>query len=544
MSSKKKSLQQNAVIVQSRGAVSDLHALQLHRLPTAIPPDIRFSDYQKYAFDYFRRKATIQLERNMSSARWTRLALQLSTETPVFHAVAALGSSYRTLVQLTHAAFACPSVDDTEALDQSCTAIASLRRHLDGAVSRTASLESVLMACLLLLTLELVRGNSAAVLSHLRFGRKAARECVQSGNDRSLGIKLEARSTVTTRELMSMFNQLEAHCVLSPQIPGRVLYSEDRPGYRPSTQLPSPLTTVEDVRTQLDILIVASHRLRMDVLQIAQSALQKQEHKPNCLARRTCINQCLSRTINLDQHPDIITRLHSLTVAFSAWLTKLSEILFTQHKPDKRRALTFLQIRHFHSTFLLSTCRETREQRSDFFSADWARVLDLAEEYLAAHPVREDNRIESLTSHPGPRPNFTIDTGVLPTLYLICLKCRDSAVRRRALQVLRRTDRLEGFLQSQTLANHAECIIDLEERHARLLIPLLDDTTTSEDGSALTADQVPEAARILDAVVAAAPTKPTEMHVVCGRIAHERDGELEVVEYRFTGCPMVLYPIS
>ncbi|KAK3642902.1 hypothetical protein LTR56_010499 [Elasticomyces elasticus] len=270
----------------------------------------------------------------------------------------------------------------------------------------------------------------------------------------------------------------------------------------------------------------------MDILQIAQSTFHKQQFEPNSLARRTCINLCMSRTVNLDHHLDITIRLQNLIVALSAWLVKLSKLLPSHHNPNQRRALTLLRIRHFHITFLLSTCRETREQRSDFFAAEWVRVLDLAEEYLADNSGREDSPAEADHSRPVPRPDFALDAGVLPTLYLICLKCRDSVVRRRALQALRRTDRLEGFLQSQTLANHAECIVDLEERHARLLLPLLDRMAVRENGNILTADQVPEAARILDAVVAAAPTKPTEMHLVCGRIAHGRDEELEVVEYR------------
>ncbi|KAK5682884.1 hypothetical protein LTR17_027322 [Elasticomyces elasticus] len=392
------------------------------------------------------------------------------------------------------------------------------------------------------MTLDLVSGNTAAALTHLRFGRKAAREYMQSSDDKRMtpGIKLQPQSTVTNRELMSLFDQLEENCVLCPRIPEAGFIGDD-PAWRwHRAQLSLPLMNLEDAITQLDILTTANHRLRMDILQIAQSAFGKQQIEPNSLARRTCINHCMSRTVNLDHRSDITIRLQNLTVALSAWLAELNKLLSSHHNPNQRRALTLLQIRHFYITFLLSTCRETREQRIDSFSTDWVRVIDLAEEYLTARPVHEDSPIESPPSRPGPRPDFALDTGVLPTLYLICLKCRDSVVRRRALQALRRTDRLEGFLQSQTLANHAECIIDLEERHARLLLPLLDRMAVRENGSMLTTDQVPESARILDAVVAAAPTKPTEMHLVCGRIAHGRDGELEVVEYRGTGCPLVL----
>ncbi|KAK5130471.1 hypothetical protein LTR08_001993 [Meristemomyces frigidus] len=517
----------------------------------AKPSGVYINDYQGQAFDYFRRKAMIQLERNMSSAKWTQLALQLSHETPVFHAAAALGSSYRALVQVTHVAFACPSIDDTEALGQYCKAIASLRRYLDSAVLRPASLEPVLLSCLLLVMLEMIRNNSAAALSHLRFGRRLAREYMQPGSSHQLttGTELRPQSNVITKELVSMFTQLEEDCVVSSQTGGAGFISDDLSGYctRSLSHLSPPLMTLEDARAQFDILATASHYLRMDILQIAQSAPPRQRTGPPTSARQTCINQCMSRAVNLEHHAHLLTRLQSLTNAHSAWFTALNKLLPNLNEAGQRstRALAILQIRHFYSAFLLSTCRETREQRSDFFSTQYPRVLCMAEQYLTAtNPSSEEEtavrKCPLSPSRPGPRPNFTLDAGVLPTLFLICLKCRDSVVRRRALCALRSTDRLEGFLQSRTLATFAECIIDLEERHAKELL-------SSEErggGVVLTADQVPEAARILDAVVTTAPTNPTKMHLVCGRYAHDRGGELDVVEYTGTGCPFVLHRVQ
>lgn len=492
------------------------------------PAEVQVSDYQRHAFNYFCGIAKKQLQLNISSAKWTQLALQLSFEAPVFQAIAALGGGYRTLVQTTHVAFACRSEDDPRALSQYCKAVASLRRHLDGAVIRPASLEPVLLTCLLLMTFELIRSDSKAAVSHLRLGRQLARDYMLSGIDgqRTTDDALRPQSAEISRELVSLFDQLEEDCVVSSQVHAGLTRSDQCGCCSPANDLPL-FATVEGARAQLDTMITAGHDLRMGILNVAQSEAARQRPS-STIARRNCIVPCLSRTVNLKHHAHLQIRLQSLISGHNAWLEAFQGLLDSPE--NHSQAVILMQVRHFYSAFLLSTCRETQERRCDFFSSHYIRALDLLEQFLAN--AANENLVKP--QRPGPRPNFTLDAGILPTLFLICLKCRDSLVRRRALRILQRADRLEGFLQSRMLAMFAECIIDLEEQNARKLSGGL---SMMKD---LTADQVPEAARFLDVVVSAAPTSLSDVHLVCGRFAFEGDGGLEITEYRGTGPPLVL----
>lgn len=64
------------------------------------------------------------------------------------------------------------------------------------------------------------------------------------------------------------------------------------------------------------------------------------------------------------------------------------------------------------------------------------------------------------------QPVFCLDDGVLAPLYEVATLCRDPAIRRRAVDILRSAPRQEGLFNSHLLAMVAEKAIAIEEKAA------------------------------------------------------------------------------
>lgn len=510
------------------------------RLPRAESPLLlRVPDYERHAFDFFCRTTATACRLNTPRAHCTQLALQLSIEAPVFRAIAALGSAYRDLVQITHVAFACPSEQDNRAIGLYGKAVASLHQYLTQATpSNPAFAETVLLACLLFVSFEMVRHNSAAAIAHLRLGQRIAREFVSSslGNgsrNSALDIALRPRSVKKITELASVFNQIEAEGIVSSWTHPDLSGEHQLQYHRDVVVVPLRFMSLEDARVHLEALSNASSAVRTEILQIARQSETPLGHHMvlNNAAAQRCIDHCRSRMIDLGLDGRILDGIRHLTHQHAAWLVSFNELSHLATGGSLSLPAILMEIQHFYSRYLLLTCRETRETQSDVFSIDYVHVLGLIEQYLASvsHDVES-----SPTSQPQPQPTSALEAVVLPTLFLICVKCRDSMLRNRAIRALSRTDRLEVFQRSRTLADFAARIMGLEQRRSGELLGI---SSLTESG--WTASQVPEAARFLDVVISAAPTRPEEVQMFCGRFAHERNGDLELLAV--TGAETILH---
>ena len=312
------------------------------------------TDHERYAFDHFRRTVARQISLDTPRAKLTQLILHLSRESPVFRAIAALGSAHRGLAQITHVGFVRTVVQDQETTTQYSRAIRALHQYIGGSKPRRPLfLDPVLCACMLLASCEILENETATAISHLRFGRR----------------------------------------ILAEQ-------SVERPGSKTASTLVSALKLLETDDT---------------------------------LFETASFERCASSVA---------------TAGHASWLDSLNITMTANLRlNDNRTAKRFilLQIRGLYSSFLLTTCRLTREVQNDIFQNDFRGLLDSVENYLS--------RNESDAYEPAnKRIKSNIKPVILPALYLVALKCRDSVVRRRAIRLLASTDRLEGFQESHSLA--------------------------------------------------------------------------------------------
>lgn len=95
----------------------------------------------------------------------------------------------------------------------------------------------------------------------------------------------------------------------------------------------------------------------------------------------------------------------------------------------------------------------------DKFNAQFAKIVSLAAWIV-------NNQDCGSPSATPVRPSFSLDNGVIAPLYEVATLCRDPAIRRRAVQILRSAPRQEGVFNSHLSAMVAERVIEIEEAAA------------------------------------------------------------------------------
>lgn len=468
----------------------------------------------------------------LPAKEWIDLAVQVSFDEPaVFSAIAALGGISNPR-QTFHHTFIHPetSIPYQRGLRQYCKATAALQRYIAGALNHQASIEPVLLCCVLFACFEVFRGKGSLALSHIRLGRRAIESVDTAQGTRPVG-GLVSGSRPAIQELLSTCEKLDNEsATLRREKP--VLSDEDPSSFvslYPS--LPAYFSSVEQAHDILEDISNASERVRIDLLRLAEDHIALGPYAGYELAVKDCIVQCLSRTVDIGLDHPVLRRKDGLIHVHKVWSTMLAKLVETNHPLDAR-ILSLMQIQHFFSSYTLQTSRETRECESDRFADVYARILDVADRFVTLANV------DATTSPPLPpkhqaadyesQRSFSLMKGILPVLFLICLKCRVKASRERALALLRSADRREGLHSSRELCFYATSLIDLEEWRAKVLYG----RARSADLDAL---QIPEEARFLDILFENRGFH--DVRIACGRYQHEHSGQLEIVEYQGSGGP-------
>lgn len=470
-------------------------------------------DSERHAFDYFRHWTLFSLiKQSPTGGGWFRHAMVLSdAENCVFQAITAVAAAHKSLTEVVHTSLA-RSVDaaSTElALQHYSKAIMLLRERIHSFIERRESLEPILLTCLLLMIFEIYQGRHSNGAQHVRFAKRIVHENLLNDRDRlgeTTAIAVKTISIATSGPLGSIYT------TSFPMLSGKLGSSTASSG------------EFAGLATELELLIGTSSSMCMDLRHLAAKNVRLASgFTLRDIAYQTCLEHALSRQVNLIQHIRIQNKIQDLLSKLTAWRDEVDQLLETR-EIELSQGLILLKIRHFTTFFALATCQDRRECNSDRFEASFLNTLHLIEIYLCH---RED------TGYLGPvRPwvdksshrAVITEIGVLPALLVICSKCRTSKIRRRALDVLIQSKRIESEHSSGLLADFAKAIIDLEETRAREL------TSPAIASRELYANEVPEQARFSDVVIAPVQGRSEMFRLVCARFAHELDGSVDVVE--------------
>lgn len=484
--------------------------LQGSRTPSASPPatrpsspfsKLRATAYERHAFDFFVENTAIPLWIILPCGDWVYTAMQLALDEPtVFLAIAAVGSAHSHQTRIMHHSFARQenmSPDDLT-VHQYCKATRALQEYIDNAIQRGATIEPLLLACVFFVIFETSAGNASLAMTHLRYGQRA----FQSSHI------LKQRSPDVTAELLGMFERLAYESIYGKAIePASQNYEQVR---IPSSSVETSPNdkSLQAMKETLDSLITATSEWQTDLLRMTEASLSNPGWNSFRPAVRYCITHCMSRTLTLESYPELLERKRQLLRQHRQWFA----LFKTMHRADialQNRSRVMMEIQHFVSAFTMEdssrkNCLNIDERQEDKF----AHILNLAQSF-----IQETGACSEHYEIGGePRQSISLELGLLPALYLVCLKAGTPELRDRALDLLRQANRREGLYLSRHTALYAEAMMwAANERRpacmapATQLSPFTD--VVSEDSS-------------------------HHITLICGRLRHEKSGGLEIVEYR------------
>lgn len=487
------------------------------------------NEEDRRAYDFFLHKSFDEIgSTSPSGSEWLRIALQHSAVKPIFHAIAAVGKAHGSIRRVSHFTLVRleQASDIHTAMYHYGKAVSALQKYIDDVMESQAAVEPVLIACLLLTCYEVLIDRKWTAFKHYRLGRAIAEQRTSIAFE---GNGARKRPTSTVQQLAAAFNSLgrggeyylkefekanSSPSSIQPCIPGT---------------LPTTFTSFIEADVHLKTIVKLGEEVRNEMISLAQARIKIVYGEKLDTAVSFCLAHCLSRSIAVGTA--LKHRLQEVVRAHTRWLYMLQACILQQGTSRNQISL-LTQIRYFASWLVMSTCRETKEVAVDRFEHDFVRILDMAEmyfRYLSPQPL------PTRPSHLRYAVGLSFEGGMLQALHLIACKSRSSVIRRRAARILVEADRQEGTCYSGIIGLIVGSAADLEEEKTRKM--QIEQVPATSN---FTCDQIPEEARFADSVIEGGPGSPPKHKLVCARYTHDRDGQIEVMEYDGEGLPLSL----
>ncbi|KAL4939917.1 hypothetical protein BDV06DRAFT_230774 [Aspergillus oleicola] len=379
---------------------------------------------EKQHLDRYQTLLTGKLTQPFGSHFWGSVVLQVSlSEAAVLHAVIALTSAHELFLQGLN-------FDDP-----------FLLRHYNSAIhaltSKSVGLRVALVSCVLFLCIEILRGDPNAMQTHFDSGIKLLRQLQRANDTDSVLIKHDPETF--DDHLVDVFAKLNLQFLML----GHALHQKDTfmPSFHYSSrvQLPSCFCSAQEARQSINPLLVS-------VLHLVKEREQE-----------------ILFTDGLPPRPSaaFLDRQAMLQSAMSEWTARYEASiasLFVTSSRSERLGVLLLRVYAEVSTILLATCFAIKETAYD---AHLVRFQSIVQRYSDFHEVEYLSMAKDCPAHPF----FTTDASFFPPLYFTALKCRNRAVRHRALCLLKEYDHLEGPWTGPMVAAIARHVVSLEEHH-------------------------------------------------------------------------------
>lgn len=478
-------------------------------------PDIApcLSTTEAQAFDFFRLHTSQETPGFYKTELWSHLILQLCHSEPAIrHAAVAVGAMHArfmgTSPSLQVQSFGVVEGQQAFAIQQYVKALALLKDRLSNS-SRSGNAELALTCCLLFTCLEMLQGNRVGAVEHLRNGLRvlsgipSQTRLDYSTGEQSLVMRPKANGFLD--QLTTLFGRLDLELVaFGERAPALRLSLETEivvPTSCPS--VPVLFTSIEEARLHLDVLRNRALRIGGELLKRSASKVGDDGHD---WAVQHCLEYATVRTVDISGDSTLAEQIRAIQMDLTLWSAAFrSYTASLVGSQAEAPPVMLLEIQHFFVFFQVMTCRQTTELSCDRFNSSFRRIVSLAANVAST---------QGLT--------FTIESGVIPSLYLIALKCRMPDVRRQTIALLHRWTFQEGMWEGKLIAKFMEQVANSEEALA-----------DGDIRSPITCSaHIPEHARFCDVTIAASG-EPGRGRIVCARYLHESSQELTIVEKSF-----------
>lgn len=477
-------------------------SLSHHRL-ASIP---HLSSEESLGFAFFRSRTTSEIAGFFKSELWEYTVLQISHDEPCIKtSLSTLGFMHLSLqrgIEKTGS-----NQEGILGLQYYSKAIHLVRDRINNANS-SESIQVALVCCLLFVCVEMLLCQNINALTHIQTGCRILLDLPESQKNDPKSLVPRYKGNFLIKQLEDIFSRLACDATYyGAQSPAMVLHSWDFP-----TSFPDIFRTVEEARRYLDPIMGSVSAFRGD---LRRAASQNVPENISDWAMRDCWEHALLRKFAVDGQNRILRLQSAIRSSLDRWLAAFENFKRREKvglASEDLRARNLLESQYFVGLFFMLTWNSTHEMDCDRFIPQFARVIQLVEEYvgIASSHKQAANLL----------PIFTVESGIFPSLTMVALKCRDSRIRRRAISLLSQHIRQEGLWVGKLIARYAKQVADLEEAQA---------TPTNSN---ICAKDIPENARFADVTFAGTDNR-TLGRLVCARFPSERDGDLEIVEHLF-----------
>lgn len=377
---------------------------------------------EQVAFEYFKIRLLQDIAGPFDPSLWYRVILPLTAIEPsIWHACLAVGASATQKISDT------TELDVQHALRYYGKAIRALQHNISG--EELVPIETTLANCLLFVAFEFLQEGWLQAQSHLASGLRIICE---------KGFKAGASSSMDTTEmdlLLQAFQRLDVQMSF---------FTSSSPGLYHLNGSAQARDVIEG--TGFESIAVANRALQGHLGDMRQLVFAIETERFS--------NKCGEIRI-LDQFQMEAARQ---LIALKDWITSLNILLADSAGANDQKAGKILKSQYICCRLLISTClTDGHELRWDRFLPDFERLLDLAEDALP-------NPASSMLSDHSHLRKFSIDMGVIGPLYFTALKCREPALRRRAITLLQTCNHQEGSWNGPICASLAASVVGLEEK--------------------------------------------------------------------------------
>ncbi|KAF7586062.1 hypothetical protein BBP40_009628 [Aspergillus hancockii] len=190
----------------------------------------------------------------------------------------------------------------------------------------------------------------------------------------------------------------------------------------------------------------------------------------------------------LKPHPShvpqkLVNQQRALSARLKSWHTafiKLMESLHTKDilSPQETSTAAILYTYHEMLFILVAICVSPLQIITDAYLPNFQNIVE-----------QSSIALDSSAQSDGTQPPFTFGISVGLPLWFTCLRCREPRIRRRALALLNRAPRVQGFYMCDTTVTVCEKVITLEETHGMAMKATQETTNSlSPDSTHLSSD--------------------------------------------------------
>ncbi|EXJ64656.1 hypothetical protein A1O7_00994 [Cladophialophora yegresii CBS 114405] len=353
---------------------------------------------------------------------WQGLVMQVAdTEPTVRHGVFALGNLFRHHgVSDGMSECVCPRC--RQALRHYNKAISSFAEYMQRPPDRQA-IDVALLSCLIFICIESYRLNDKTAIS-----------LISKGCGMIVEARPRAQETQTIAVDSVLRNQFDRLWLLSSMFGHHIPRPSQRPAPSILTAAELPITgTVQTARDRLHGIIILVQSLRLRVF--------RAQMKPMAVSE-------WSATITALQEEQ-----QTVLLLLESWHSDLQGLIDRQglHSFRNSQAWSILTVHWLITKIRAGASTDPSKTDSEDQSEDYRNLVAVAEESLMQH------------SQDCEANNFSFEPGFLPALYLTARKCRDSLIRRKALELMSLAGGKEGLWYRSELRCIAARVIALEE---------------------------------------------------------------------------------